>query len=320
MPGFTTHYLFGVEAYKRMKSKNIRHLLRNNHSAFALGLQGPDVFFYYLPSYLLHATNLGALAHEEDTGEFFANLLESRTLFAWDRRKQAIADAYIAGFLGHYTLDCTAHPYVYAFTSYDPNLQPKHTEYFGQHAYLETELDIQMLWICRHLRPTKFHQDSTIHLSGLEKRTISHMLTYAYHHTYHVFVTPQIMRGAMRWMETGTRLVNDPSGQKKAMVRAVERRVLGKPFISAMLPSDRYRFVSDPLNLTHRTWTHPWTGKKSNETFLDLFEKAEKLYSRRLNGYFKMREKGFAKEYVAAFLKEYGNRSFLSGEQETSAE
>jgi hypothetical protein len=264
----------------------------------------------------LHTTNLGALAHEQDTGAFFANLMESRSLFEKDKRKLNAADAYIAGFLGHYTLDCTIHPYVYAFTSYNPGKKPKHTEYFGQHAYLETELDNQMLWICKHMRPTKFHQDSTIHLSRLERRVISHMLTYAYHHTYQVFVTPQIIRGAMRWMETGTRMVNDPSGQKKAMVRSVEKCVLGKPFVSAMLPSDHYRFVSNPLNLTHRTWVHPWTGEKSDETFLDLFEKAGKLYDVRLNAYFQMREKGFTPERVAAFQEEYGNRSFLSGQQE----
>jgi hypothetical protein len=314
MPGFTTHYLFGVEAYKRVASERVRRVLRNNHSAFALGLQGPDVFFYYLPSYLLHATNLGALAHEHDTGAFFANLMESRSFFGRDRRALEIADAYIAGFLGHYSLDCTIHPYVYAFTSYHPGSRPKHTEYFGQHAYLETELDSEMLWICKHMRPTKFHQDSTIHLNHREKRVISIMLTYAYHHTYQVFVTPQIMRGAMRWMQTGTRMVNDPSGQKKAMVRKVEKWVLGKPFVSAMLPSDRYRFVSDPLNLAHRTWVHPWTGKKSDETFLDLFEKAGELYDARLSAYFKMREKGFTPERVEAMQKEYGNRSFLSGE------
>lgn len=70
MPGFTTHYLFGIDAYKKINDKKIKKNLYHNHSAFALGLQGPDVFFYYLPSYLLHKENLGALAHDTDTGAF----------------------------------------------------------------------------------------------------------------------------------------------------------------------------------------------------------------------------------------------------------
>jgi hypothetical protein len=314
MPGFTTHYLFGLEAYRRCTSQNVRRLLRSNHSAFSLGLQGPDVFFYYLPSYLLHTTNLGALAHDQDTGTFFANLLESRSFFEKDKRKLAIADAYLVGFMGHYTLDCTVHPYVYAFTSYDPENPPKHTEYFGQHAYLETELDNRMLWKIKNMRPTKFHQDSTIHLNCKERQVISIMLTFAYHHTYHVFVTPYIIRSAFRWMETGTRLVNDPTGQKKAMTRSIEKRILDKPFISPMLPSSRYKFVRDPFNLDRRTWVHPWTGAKSQKTFLELFEQAEALYDARIHTFFRLRAKGFTPEHMSAMQKEYGNRSFLSGE------
>ena len=110
MPGFTTHYLFGVGAYKRLPSPKIRRIIRTNHSAFSLGLQGPDVFFYYLPSYVLHAINLGALAHDRDTGAFFSNLLQSCLLFKGNERKVSSAHAYLCGFMGHYTEDCNARP------------------------------------------------------------------------------------------------------------------------------------------------------------------------------------------------------------------
>ena len=110
MPGFVTHYLFGLDAYRQIHSESIRQNLHKNHSAFALGLQGPDIFFFYLPSYLLHGQNMGDLAHREKTQLFYSNLLKSRMLFEGNRRKQAIADAYITGFLGHYTLDCIVPP------------------------------------------------------------------------------------------------------------------------------------------------------------------------------------------------------------------
>lgn len=82
MPGFTTHYLFGVDACRRLTSTSMHNMIRRDHSAYALGLQGPDLFFYYLPSYLMHRKNIGDLAHRKDTGQFFANLLQSRKLFA----------------------------------------------------------------------------------------------------------------------------------------------------------------------------------------------------------------------------------------------
>lgn len=82
MPGFTTHYLFGIDACRRLTSTSMHNMIRRDHSAYALGLQGPDLFFYYLPSYLMHRKNIGDLAHRKDTGQFFANLLQSRKLFA----------------------------------------------------------------------------------------------------------------------------------------------------------------------------------------------------------------------------------------------
>lgn len=146
MPGFTTHYLFGVDACRRLTSTSMHNMIRRDHSAYALGLQGPDLFFYYLPSYLMHRKKIGDLAHRKDTGQFFANLLQSRKLFAGKKHSLSIADAYICGFMGHYTLDCTIHPYVYAFTGYNAQTPPSNTEYFGQHAYFETELDSELLY------------------------------------------------------------------------------------------------------------------------------------------------------------------------------
>ena len=104
MPGFTTHYLFGVDACRRLTSTSMHNMIRRDHSAYALGLQGPDLFFYYLPSYLMHRKNIGDLAHRKDTSQFFANLLQSRKLFAGKKHSLSIADAYICGFMGHYML------------------------------------------------------------------------------------------------------------------------------------------------------------------------------------------------------------------------
>lgn len=315
MPGFTTHYLFGVDAYKHIPLASVRNNLTVHHSAFALGLQGPDLFFYYLPSYLFHKENLGSLAHSHNTGTFFQYLMESRLLFTGDSRKLAVADAYITGFIGHYTLDCTAHPYVYAFTGYTPEHPPKNVEYFGQHAYFETELDNLLLYRKKHRRPSRFHQDMTIILSPLQRKVISRMLTYAYCNTYPHLLLHELMIGeAALWMKTGTSLLRDPSGQKKVLARLLERILFGRAYLSPMLQSDRYKFIRDPMNESHKKWIHPWTGRSSTESFPDLYRKAGSLYLKRINSYYQMIHEGFTENGRRKFLEEYGNRSFLSGE------
>jgi hypothetical protein len=316
MPGFTTHYFFGIDAYQRIEDPKIRRNLAHNRGAYALGLQGPDLFFYFFPSYVLHRENLGALAHSWDTGLFFSNLLKSRMLFDGKPHSLAVADAYISGFLGHYTLDTTAHPYVYAFTKYDPENPRKVTHYFGQHAYFETEIDNEILFYKKGLRPTQFHQDETIRLNPLQQKVIARMLTYAYRNTYpRLIVSDFLMRSAFHWMRTGLRMLSDPTGQKKVLVRSVEKVFLRRPLFSAMLASDHYRFVKDPLNLAHRRWLHPWNKKASTESFRDLYRKAGRLYDKRLKLYYHMVAHGFSEELQQQMVQAYGNRSFLSGEE-----
>lgn len=93
MPGFTTHYLFGVNTYKSLRNDALKKIIFDHHAAYSLGQQGPDIFFYYLPSYVLHKNNIGSVAHIQDTGKFLSYLIESRKLFP-DKREEAIAQAY----------------------------------------------------------------------------------------------------------------------------------------------------------------------------------------------------------------------------------
>ncbi len=65
MPGFTTHYLFGLHAYRKFAPSSLKQTIQKHHAAYSLGLQGPDLFFYFLPSYIIHKNNIGSVAHTE---------------------------------------------------------------------------------------------------------------------------------------------------------------------------------------------------------------------------------------------------------------
>ena len=82
MPGYVTHYIFGREVYHNLKNNSLKKNLYYNRAAYGLGLQGPDIFFYYLPSYVLEGHNIGALAHVRETSAFFQGLIESRNQFS----------------------------------------------------------------------------------------------------------------------------------------------------------------------------------------------------------------------------------------------
>lgn len=315
MPGFTTHYLFGTDAFHELKCAPLKRNLYYNRAAYALGLQGPDLFFYYLPSYaFLWGHNLGALAHDQRTGEFFQNLLESRYLFTSlaDRR---IAEAYLFGFLGHYTLDTICHPYIYSRTDYHGELKG----YFAKHAYLETEIDTELLALKQNRKPSEFHQNHTLALSFQQRIVIARMLQFAYTRTYPEFKSRFItMLLGIFSMRLGVCLLHDKTGQKKVLARLAEKYFLGFPHFSPLIASDKLHFCKDPFNMKHRKWANPWNPSLvSTESFFDLYEKAGVLYQKRIRmlyRYLRMPENSReAENYLQEFRKEYGNLSFASG-------
>ena len=315
MPGFITHYLFGRDFYKSLPISSLKKTLNQNRAAYGLGLQGPDFIFYYLPSYVLHRKGLGSLAHTTNTQKFYLSLIESRNLFK-DKEDRRTAEAYLYGFLGHYTLDTVCHPFVYGRTKYKSHSEKA---YFGRHAYLETDIDTDLLLAKRHLLPSEFYNAETLTLTFRQKKVIAQMLRYAYRHTYHgLHVTWFTMFIAFFSMQFGMFLLHDDSGQKKVLVRFVEKIFLGYPLFSPLIPSNSLFFRTDPLNMQHREWTNPWDETHtSTESFFDLYEKADVLYRRRLK---KLRAylattPGTPKhsKYLQDFLEAYENLSLHSG-------
>lgn len=314
MPGFTTHYLFGINTYKTLKNDSLKKVLFDHHAAYSLGLQGPDVFFYYLPSYVVHRNNIGALAHIEDTGTFLSYLLDSQNLFP-DKEENQIAQAYIMGFVGHYLLDRRCHPYIYDRTHF----QGRTSEYHSRHMNLEVDIDTELLSFYKHKLPSGFHQKSTIMLTRLELRTIATILYYVYSMTYpELKITYTGMRLAIRSMQAGTRLFYDPHGQKKVLTRKIEALTAGHAVISSMMASDFLHFYEDPLNVLHREWRNPWDiNKTSTKSFLDLMEESQQEYLTLLPQLYRLfrtkRHTDAQKRRVTRLLDHLGSQSYHSG-------
>lgn len=315
MPGFVTHYIWGREAYYRLKPSPLKKNLYHNRAAFGLGLQGPDFIFYYLPSYVLHRKALGALAHTTKTQKFYANLLESRNLFH-NHVDRHIAEAYLFGFLGHYTLDTNCHPFIYGRTSYHGHSDKA---YFSRHAYLETDIDTDLLAAKLHLTPSAFYRAETLTLTARQQRVIATMLHYAYRNTYEGLHTTWLtMYIAIFSMQLGMFLLHDDSGQKKVLFRWTEKHFLKFPLFSPLIPSDSLFFRTDPFNMRHEPWHNPWDATHtSTESFFDLYEKASVIYERRFKRLAKyFYQKGNSHEKVSQlkeFLDDYGNDSMHSG-------
>ncbi|MCI8484210.1 MAG: zinc dependent phospholipase C family protein [Lachnospiraceae bacterium] len=314
MPGFTTHYLFGADTYKKLEKSPLKNAIQKQHNAYSLGLQGPDLFFYFLPSYIIHKNNIGSVAHTEKTGVFLHYLLNSRKLFSDPLEKQ-IAEAYIAGFLGHYTLDTRCHPYVYWKTEY----QKKDNRYYGIHMSLETDIDAELLQFYKHCPPSSFHPEASIRLSKKQLHTIALILHYVYAKTYpELNIHYLSIYASVRSIQLGIKFLQDPAGKKKRIIGRLEQLFLGYTLFSSMIPSDTLTIHIDPLNILRRSWKNPWdTSITSNDSFLDLIEQAQKDYFTLLadlNQLFTAAPSSKAEHTCRKkLLKALGNNSYHSG-------
>lgn len=120
MPAIYTHARFGEEVLSVLPAY-LASPVEKHKESFYLGTQGPDLLFYHKPFKSKKknpARKKGWYLHTIPPEEFFLNgakaLLADNSNYAEDRsfRPDSAECAYLIGFLCHFTLDYTAHPYI----------------------------------------------------------------------------------------------------------------------------------------------------------------------------------------------------------------
>lgn len=107
MPASYTHQYFGEEVLKKISDKDVKTIIKNNLNYYNIGLQGPDILFFYQPLKKNSINDLGNRLHENIATEFFQYSLEILKN-NYDER----ALAYTFGAINHFILDSTCHGYI----------------------------------------------------------------------------------------------------------------------------------------------------------------------------------------------------------------
>ncbi len=281
MPGFTTHYLFGVKNLKQFKNSVPYSILTdsiNKHrNVFYLGLQGPDIFFFQLESYI-RRYNPGSMAHRKCTSTFLKALIQTPVLLVKEEERQ-IARAYAAGFLGHYILDAKMHPYVYSLTGHGDYLERKG---YGEHIALESDIDTSLLMRYGRHRPSEFPQWKVIAFGPHTRGVVANILYEAYSITFpNLSLSKSFLYRAIWSMQMGTKLIYNPHHYKRQLFGKAEKLISGKIRVSTVVPSDRLEYCEDPLNLQHKLWKNPWKPAiNSTESVPQMIQKASKQYQK----------------------------------------
>lgn len=107
MPTTYTHHAYGQDVLKRLPEK-LQKEITPYIDYYNIGVHGPDILFYY-HCYRKNAVNRhGVKLHNQPAAVFFARAIK---LFQKEKNKKAAA-AYLCGFMTHFILDSSCHPYI----------------------------------------------------------------------------------------------------------------------------------------------------------------------------------------------------------------
>ena len=269
MADFMTHDLLGEQALAVFPAAAQRAAALHP-AVFRWGLQGPDPLFFHKVYAGSPLHKLGNRLHQEKTDVFFTVFAESVNRLTGDAHD--IASAYFYGFLCHYALDCTIHPYVYfqqhACIQAMPDENPS-----AIHCQIETDIDCALY---DHYKGDHLHLPAQAYQMGDEETAVvSVLLHHLILRVLRVDVPTRELRPAFSETLACQRLFYQGSGHVLSRPARTVERFLGKgPLLTSHIKTGLPQW--DALNESHAPWRNLWNPDVvCTESVIELFELAK---------------------------------------------
>lgn len=243
MPAIYAHNRFGAKVSKQMEGE-LKEIVRNHYTQFRIGLQGPDLFFFYKPYSGNEIVKYGSGMHAVSARPFF----EHAVSIIREKGRSSREYAYLIGFICHYILDSECHPYV-----------SEMIEKTGvQHMEIEEEFEKKLLRMDEK-DEFKYRLDKLVPTDDLTAEVIL---------PFYPEISLEVMKETLKTMKLVKKIFRAPN--------AFKRKVLNL----ALKVSGMYKEYS---GLVHQTIDNP-KCRESNEGLQERFDNAiaiavEMIYS-----------------------------------------
>lgn len=217
MPTTYAHYRFGKDVFD-MLPEQIQDEIRPHRQLFDIGLHGPDILFYDNPFRKNSVNMLGRTIHKQAGHVFFAQAKDICDKSLCRRKLRA----YLYGFICHYTLDYTCHPYIQKMINESGIHHNKIEAEFDSYLMRKDGLDPEKTLPIHHLKPTA---DVTLVISECFPS-----------------VSARQIRKTLHWMRLMLRLIHAPRGFKRIAVLAALKMIHQYDSLGGLIMSP----VSDP--------------------------------------------------------------------------
>ena len=290
MPDVVVHASFGKEVLETLSPACSADILPE---IYTFGLFGPDVWFLYQP--WKRREGRGRWMHTTRTGDFLAALAKRGKAGACPREMFS----YLAGFLCHYALDSTTHPYIIYRTTEEFHYPRCHTAF--EHSLDQCQMTRDGVWGERH--PITAYYMPELRLP----QVMGADLDAVYQEVYGWKNVLKAMNISYARFRGAYRIIENPRGFGARLARITRSGVL-KGFVYSESPFSGV----DVENLAHAPWHHSHEASEIHtESFPELRERAVALASRLITA----AHDYFRSERVSLeeLKKLMGNNSYLSG-------
>ena len=221
--------------------------------------------------------NLQEYFHKTQTQEFFINLLN----YMRDNNiKDKDTCSFLVGYICHYALDSTLHPYIIYKTGMFDKRYPDTYKYNNVHAFMETFIDNDIVRRRFKINPYKFKFTKYCFDISPFSDNLNKTIDYSFYNTFKIRGISKVYYKSLKDMKLALWLFRkDRFGIKKFFYKLLDTFTSRKCFrfeaISYHYPLED---VHNYLNSNHQIWRNPTTyDMTSTESFVDLYLKAIKF-------------------------------------------
>lgn len=277
MPDLTTHHLFGEIVFDDL-NQDIKDIINKHKNVFNVGLQGPDLLFFHnaLKPSFSNQSNLPRLASKMHT-ELIKEVLNYMKMYIatleHPSTEHDILTSYYLGYICHYFLDKTVHPYVYFLVDKVCKRFPKLTQ-TSVHVKIEAEIDTIFYNKLKSKCITTFSVRNNLTVSTVDKNIIGKMYSDMIRELFDEDIEIlRIMKCFDDMVNTSVLFYDKTKILSKASKIVNSILPISKDLTNHIKPLE---VKADTANLNCNLWHHPlYQENKSHKSVLSLFYDAK---------------------------------------------
>ncbi len=246
MPSLVTHHHFAITALKNSPAY-IKACVTENPQIFRWGAQGPDIMYFHNAPMKSKIADIGGIFHSDKTYKSIKTL----TSIAREINDPTLL-IYLLGYICHYVLDSSAHPYVNYVTKH------KMGDYFGLsepalHRLCESEIDAMVITNFITGDQHTYEAFKLLHYNKEDAYTIGELYSKTAWEVYGIKISASQIAKSMKSMKNVYSFLHDETGKRIQQLRAVEKTINQRGMLYTLVRPIK-SLECDAANLKHDTW------------------------------------------------------------------